>query len=119
MPAVMKIRDEMAENAKNTYVQVVGDFLLEHLQQHPEAAEKILANGKSIKGSLNAMKEEARKHQVDGCGVLTDEEGYAVVLRYFGIDTTATKPEAPEPASAKRGIEFDVDLDDLLGLPRR
>lgn len=126
MPAVMKIRDEMAQNVKNPYVQVVGDFLLRYLEQHPEAAEKILAQDKSIKGSLEAMKTEARKHQVDGCGVLTDEEGFTVVLKYYGINGKPSSTEVafvPAPAAAavvpaRRGIEFDVSLDDLLGDPR-
>jgi hypothetical protein len=111
--AIEKIRDEMASNAKQGgYIQVVGDMLLQNLDAHPEAAEKILADGKTIKGSLAAMRTEAQKHQTDGCGVLTDEEGFAVVLRYYGIDS---KP-APRPAAAPaaKAVGFDVDLDDLL-----
>jgi hypothetical protein len=110
--AVEKIRDEMVAN-NNTYVRVVGDFLMKHLERHPEAAEKILAEGKTIRGSLSAMREEARKHQVDGCGVLTDEEGFAVVLRYYGIVSEAAS--MPAPAPSKKVSKFDVDLDELLG----
>lgn len=116
MPAVMKIRDEMAENDKHTYVQVIGDYLLRYLEQHPDSAKKILAKDKTIKGSLGAMKAEAQKNQIDGCGVLTDEEGYALVRKYFGL---TDKPEAaPVTAPARPSTAFDVDLDELLGLPR-
>lgn len=122
MPAVMKLRDEMAENSKNPYIQLIGDYLLQHLQQHPEATELILAKDKTIKGGLDAMKAEARKRQVDGCAMLTDEEGYTVVLRYFGLDPKVAAKKAPVAPAARpvkpSGIEFDVNLDELLGLPR-
>lgn len=108
MPAVMKLRDEMAENAQHSYVQSIGEFLLQHLHERPESASHIMTEGKTIKGSLAAMSDVARKQQVDGCAVLTDEEGYAIVLQYFGI------PEKPA-AAPKSNVEFDVSLDDLLG----
>lgn len=108
MPAVMKLRDEMAENAQHAYVQLIGRFLLEHLHSHPESAKHIMTERKTIKGSLAAMRDLARKQQVDGCAMLTDEEGYAIVLQYFGIP----KQQA---AASKNNAEFDVNLDDLLG----
>lgn len=118
MPVVMKIRDEMATNAKHAYIQVVGDFLLQHLERNPGAAEKVLAEGKTIKGSLSAMREVARKRQVDQCGVLTSDEGFAEVLKYYGIDSrpVASPPAiaAPEPHSVRKASSFDVSLDDLL-----
>lgn len=124
MPAVMKLRDEMAQNPKHSYIQLIGNFLIENLQSNPAAAEKILAKDKTIKGSLNAMKDVARKSQVDGCSMMTDTEGLEIVLKYFGIDGKATaavqKTEPVRPVQTMRGIEFDVSLDDLLGpVPKR
>jgi hypothetical protein len=117
MRAVEKIRDEMAENHKSGYVQAVGNYLLGLLERYPGAAEKIMAEGKTIKDSLKAMQAEARKHQVDGCGVLTDEEGFAVVRSYYGIDAERAHQAAVRPS---RDIDFDISLDDLLNLaPRR
>ena len=110
--AIEKIRDEMDKNPKHPYIQVIGQFLLQHIEAHPEAAEKMLAEGKSIKGSLTEMKKEAQKNQVDGCGVLTDEQGFAIVLGYYGVGDKPVKakitvPEAPvmAPATAAASVE--------------
>ncbi|MDR7867787.1 MAG: hypothetical protein RIN56_13315 [Sporomusaceae bacterium] len=114
--AIEKIRDEMV--AKNdTYVQVVGDMLLHHLTANPAAAEKVMASGKTIAGSLSAMRSAAEKKKSGNCAVLTDAEGFAVVLEYFGISGTASIP-SPVPAALlipkTASTDFDVSLDDLL-----
>lgn len=95
-----KLRNEMAQNPDNKYVQVVGDFLLDYLRKHP--AE--LPADKTIKGSLDAMREEARKNQSGGVGVLTPDEGFEIVLRYFGFEQ-----------QEQRSQGLDVTLEDLLG----
>lgn len=102
--ALAKLRAEMEQNQNNRYVQTVGKFLVDFIRRNPGAEANIMAEGKTIKGSLAAMKEEARKNQVDGVGMLTDEEGFAVVLKYYGIDAA--------PKAASRGL--DVSLDDLV-----
>lgn len=117
MQAIEKIRDEMAANTNSAYVQVVGDFLLSFLDKRPEAADKILTDGKTLKGSLAAMRAEAQKHQTDGCGVLTPDEGFAIVLKYYEIDSKPLpRPAVALPtAPAPKASGFNVDLDDLLG----
>lgn len=111
MQAAEKLRNEMEQNKNHKYVQVVGNFLLGYLAKNSGAAEQILAEGKTIKGSLEEMKKEARKSQADNVGVLTDEEGFAVVLQYYGI--TGAPGNVPAPATAPAS-DFDVKLDDLL-----
>lgn len=124
--ALTKIRTEMDANKDNTYVQVVGHFLVLHLQAHPEDADKILAEDKTIAKSLDAMRTEARKKSSGNTAVLTDTEGFAVVLRYFGAagevptrngvalaaDVLAVNKH-PIPAS-RQPSDFDVKLDDFL-----
>lgn len=105
--AVKKLRDEMAANEKQPYIQVIGNFLIQHLEAHPETAEGILANGKTIKGSTDAMKAEAKKKQVGGVGVLTDAEGFEIVLKYFGV-----KPKKP----VNQGSFFDAQEHIQTGL---
>lgn len=104
--ALKKIQTELAEKAKDKYVQVIGAFLIDHIRNHPEHAALILTNGKTIAGSLSAMKEEARKNQSNGVGILTDEEGFAVVLKFFGVEVK--QPEKPVE------VGFSVDIDTLL-----
>lgn len=110
--ATKKLGTEIEQNQNVPYVRHVGNFLLKHLHNNPDSAEKFMAEGKTIKGSLTEMRKEAQKHQVDNCGVLTDEEGFNVVLRYYGIDATAPAPASVEEKAPE--ARFDVKLDDLL-----
>ncbi len=117
--AISKIQTEMDQNTNNPYIQVVGGFLLQHLDANPGSAERILAEGKSIKASLDEMRKVAEKKKVGSCAVLTDAEGFAVVLKYFGIEpgqatvAPAIKHE-PLPTPEKPVDGFDVKLEDLL-----
>lgn len=120
--AIEKLQSEMTKNNNNSYIQVVGAFLLQHLEQNPQDAEKILVADKDIGKSLEEMRKEASKKKVGSCAVLTDQEGFAVVLKYFGIEwaTPTSAPKVPTPkaqspiAGSKPEINFDIKLEDLL-----
>lgn len=84
--AITKLKDEMDKNKNNSYVQVVGDFLIQHVQINPDTAEKILDKDKTISQSLNEMKKAAEKKKIGNCAVLTDSEGFTVILKYFEIN---------------------------------
>lgn len=106
-----KIEAEMAANAANPAIHLIGKMLLQHLRTNPGAASAILAKDKTLKGSYDAMRDEARKHHNHGGGaVLTDEEGFNMVLNYFGITMPTSAHHSPSRRTA-----IDVDLDDLLG----
>ncbi|NLB52063.1 MAG: hypothetical protein GX808_03900 [Syntrophomonadaceae bacterium] len=108
--AEKKITDEMDANKSNGYIQAVGHMLLGYLSAHPDAADKILAEGKTIAGSLEDMRNKARKKQTGNCAVLTDQEGFTIVLKYFGL-TPHAPAQVPAPSKQAR---FEVSLDDLL-----
>lgn len=117
--AIAKIQAEMEANKNNAYVQVVGEFLLQHLATNPQDAEKILNQDKTILKSLEEMCKVAKKKKVGNCAVLTDQEGFGVVLKYFGIDT---KPKMQANSSEQQvtvqhkapAVNFDISLDELL-----
>ncbi|MFS8214787.1 hypothetical protein [Paenibacillus sp. S29] len=113
--ATKKLKAEM-DKSKNKYVKVIGEFLLQHIQGNPQDADKLLDKDKTIAKSLNAMRKAAEKVKEGNMAMLSDAEGFAVVLEYFGIDgesqvvqTVSTVPSKPSVAS------FDVSLEDLLG----
>ncbi len=117
--AISKIQSEMDKATNNPYAQAVGGFLLQYLETNPGSAEKILTPDKTIAKSLTAMRSEAEKKKVGNCAVLTDAEGFAVVLKYFGIEgqVNTPAPAAPRPATAvpaPAAADFDVRLEDLL-----
>jgi len=109
----------MDQNKSNPYIQAVGYFLLQHVGTHPGDAGKILNTDKTIAKSLDEMKKVASAKKVGNCAVLTDQEGFAVVLKYFGIETVASvpaqaRPTAPAPISKPQSTDFNISLDDLL-----
>ncbi|GAB6172016.1 hypothetical protein JCM15765_14940 [Paradesulfitobacterium aromaticivorans] len=115
--AISKLKTEMDSNKSNTYVQVVGGFLLQHINCHPQDAEKIMVTEKTIGKSLDEMRKVAEKKKSGNCAVLTDEEGFEVVLKYFGIKgkPASMTDIAPAPAEpTKQTPSFDIRLEDLL-----
>ena len=118
--AIKKIKAEIDGSKNNPYIQVVGGFLLQHLAANPSNAEKVIQEGKTIGASLDEMKKEAGKKKVGGCSVLTDHEGFAIVLKYFGIDSASSNTvskvkdhtvQASVKQEPKAEIEFKIELD--------
>ncbi|MHB1651410.1 MAG: hypothetical protein ACYCVD_02900 [Desulfitobacteriaceae bacterium] len=121
--AISKIKSEMDKNKNNAYIQVVGEFLLQHLNNHPEDAEKILNPDKSIAKSLDDMRKAAEKKKVGNFAMFTPQEGFELVMKYFRIEASSgiqiPIPQAPStvtapPQEAKSAIDFDINLEDLL-----
>lgn len=114
--AIDKIKKEMGGSKNNPYVQVVGNFVLAHLDQHPEDAEKVLVKDKTIVKSLDEMRTAASKKKVGNVAVLTDKEGFEIVLGYFGIKRGSVISVSSEMAPVKvhQNEDFDVKLDDFL-----
>lgn len=107
--AMDKIRDELAKQAGNPAVAVLGEYLTARLQAAPGIAGKILDKGKSLAGALARIREAARKKQVQGVGVVSDGEAFTLMEQYFGIPDAPAKPQAlADPA------EDALDLDALL-----
>ncbi|MHC1683712.1 MAG: hypothetical protein AB6733_12260 [Clostridiaceae bacterium] len=120
--AIKKIKSEI-EKSKNPYVQVIGEFLIKHLDVNPGSAEIILNTEKTIIKSLDEMRKVAEKKKVGNCAVLTDQEGFEIVLKYFGIEDVKThinspvptsKVETPKTVEEKSDVDFDINLEDLL-----
>jgi len=118
--AVLKLKNEIEQSKNNPYVQVVGSFLLSHLESNHQDAEKIMTADKTITKSLDEMQKAAAKKKVGNCAVLTDQEGFAVVLQYFGIGSAVTilapvaAPIVEPTLKQKSKVDFDVNLDDFL-----
>ena len=91
--AITKINDEM-EKENNPYVKVIGEYLLGLIKNDETTAEKILANDKSIMKSLEEMRKAAEKVKVGNMAMISDEEGFSIVLKYFGIEKSGPKASA-------------------------
>ena len=93
---VKRISDEMCSNENNPIIEKIGSYLLglvndmtaEAIQRFQEQKDK------TIKGSIAAMRKEAKLTAVSGVGVIDDEEGYKIIRGYFGIEDTDIKPKS-------------------------
>lgn len=128
--AMDKIRDEMAKSQDN-YTQVVGEYLTGYLLNHPEAEEKLLDSGKSVKESLETVRKEAEKVKKGNMAVLDDRTVFGIVLGYFGIKEeqgtgmagqanemtdSAEAPALTKEAPVTAATADPFDLDALLGV---
>lgn len=109
--AIEKLKNEMDQDKDNAFLQAVGNYLIEYVNRNPDKAQTFLAEDKTIAGSLQKMKESARKQAKNGCAVLTDEEAYKVVLKYFGIESLNSAPAATQVQTNS----LNLSLDELFG----
>lgn len=105
--AIQKVKDEMAKSADDPYVQLIGNFLVEHINKNPKDADKLTVVDKTILKSIDAMAAAAKAKQKNGRAMLTDPEGFAIVLKYFGVAGKA-------PAADPKAPSVDINLDDLF-----
>lgn len=114
--AILKINEEKNKEKNNPYVQVVGDFLIDHLYQHPENAEKVINQDKSIMGSLKDMENKAQARKVGTCGMFSPQEGFEIVMKYYGIGPEAgTVPmNTTVPAASTKPAGINLNFDDDL-----
>lgn len=128
--AMAKLQAELRVDGVHPYVSAIGNFLLDFLKDNPTEAEKIMVKDKTIVGSMKALRKEGEKVKVDNCAILTPEQGYEIVLGYFGIKTTAAVPNVnslatsiqndalKEPVNASKVVapaqKFEASLDEFL-----
>lgn len=82
---ITKFDTECDKSPNNRVLRVICEHMIDFLHNHPQAAERI-DEKKTLSGAIEEMKKEARKRAVNGCGVLTDEEGFEIIHKYFGIE---------------------------------
>jgi len=80
--AIKKLESEMKANPQNGCVQYVGTELIKYINDNPENDNLILKEGKTIKGSLEAMTKEARKSRTN---CFSPDQGMKIVKDYYGI----------------------------------
>lgn len=113
--AIDKIRDEMAAT-KNNAIEMLGELLTAALRNHRDYAQAIMAEGKTVKGAYEAMRNVARKEKRECIG---PSEALKIALEYYGIKTTAAEALAiimgGQEAPAEQSHDDSLDLDALMG----
>ena len=123
--AIEKLDKEM-EQAKDPCSKYIAEQLLQLATSCPEVAEKILGEKKTLTGALGAIKEEAKKHAVGGCGCVDEAQAVEIACKYYNIDNTEPAAGATDAhqaldktseTQAKTGAGDDtvsVNLDDFF-----
>lgn len=114
--AIAKIDTEIEKEKGNRIQEIIGEFLINLVTVNPDAAAKLLDEKKNLKGAYEAMRNEARKYQKEGCAVLTDDEGFEVICGYYGLEyhSGGGKIVPEKTPDVKAATTLDIELDDLL-----
>lgn len=95
--AIEKLKAEISQSEEK-YVELVGNYLISYIEKRKDiSVEGVLEASKSIVGSIeemakvafeNTVMKDSQKDGMDctqGVGMLSDQEGYEIVLKYFGL----------------------------------
>lgn len=81
--AIEKLTREMMQ-LNDSFAQSIEEHLTE-ICTSDAVAEKILQEGKSLKGACDSIRDVAKKNAVGGVGVVSDEDAYRMAEEYYGI----------------------------------
>ena len=82
--AIEKLTKEMMK-LNNPFAQAIEEHLTE-ICTSDAVAEKILQEGKSLKGACASIRDVAKKNAVGGVGAVSDEDAYRMAEEYYGIN---------------------------------
>lgn len=109
--AIEKINTEMQKNPEDKYTEAIGHYCIDRVND--ETAELFLVDSKTLKGALDAVKAVARKNAQSGVCVMTDDEVFSEVNKYFGLNdsmTIAVPKTPPKPKAPSLDLDFDSFL---------
>lgn len=98
--AIEKINAEMQKNPDNQYIEIIGHYIIDKCNSE-DAANKVMAEGKSLAGCLDQIKNIAREKAVNNVGVVSEQEAFGTVDKYFGF--------TEEQAKTKETVAIDLD----------
>lgn len=115
MSAIEKLTKEMDEHKQNPYVQYVGNYLINLAKSDNNAAKSLEDAGKTIIGSLDAMRKVAEKSKVNNMAVIAPDHGLKIVCDYFGLNketphqvaVTTANINTPSEAKPKSDLNFE------------
>lgn len=108
--AINKLQSEISENTLDDYIVGVANHMIDYVKKNPTAAPFIIAEDKNVKGSLKAMREIAAKKKSGNMAVITPEQGFKIIMEYYGITDSFATPKRVD----KQNDDFNLSLDDLL-----
>jgi hypothetical protein len=84
--AIEKINTEMQKDPNNKYLEIIGHYIIDRCTDDITAA-RIAAEGKTLKGAMDAVMAKATAARNGNVAVLTHTTVFAAVDSYFKITT--------------------------------
>lgn len=131
---IARIQVEMEAKQSNAYVQATGEQMINFLTNHPEVAQQMTDETKSIEASYSAVEQFAR-NLGNRTAMVTPQQTFEAIMKYYGvigavipvaavtlpatpdaaIKETIEEPSAPlEAAPVKQAKKrFDASMDDF------
>ena len=123
--AIEKINAEMQKKANDPYTEIVGHYIIDRCLD-AACAEKVMADGKTLKGAMDKIMSTARANRNGNVAVLTPATVFGAVDEYFGFQTSEsaqmaalhtvapTPVEPPQPKTRERATGSIISLEDFL-----
>lgn len=123
--AIEKINAEMQKSGNDPYTEIVGHYIIDRCLD-AACAEKVMKDGKTLKGAMDAVMERAKKAKHGSVAVLTPGDVFGAVDKYFGFSTntaaqmaalssvSAPSAEPPKPTTPERASGSIISLEDFL-----
>jgi len=106
--AIAKLEEEIKES-KEPYIKFIGQYMIDHIKGTPADAAAIMQEGKTVDGSLAFMKDKAKAKATGGCAMFTPDEGFAIIMEYYGLQGETATIKAQEPPK-----RINLNIDELL-----
>jgi hypothetical protein len=118
MSAIDKLKGEMEQNKNNTYIQFIGEYLINLASFDSSAAVVLSSTEKTIAGSLEAMRKIAEQNKVGNMAVIAPDHGLKIICEYFGLKKNTAEQVAvmttPTAAHLEVKPKSDLNFDDLF-----
>lgn len=89
--AIKAIRKEVKQNKGDGVVYLIAEFLKRVLDEHPEHAGKITAEGKNISAAIKEINNAAVQSDAGDYAAVRIDTAMNIALKHFGIPEMNTK----------------------------
>lgn len=106
--AITKINDEMQKDPKNTFLEAVGQHLIDRCCQSDLAASAVLVSGRTLKDCCDTIRNKARAKAQNGMAVIEDRTVFGWAEEYFGMEKDVSV-EAPAQSVPAGGLAISFE----------
>lgn len=111
--ATIKINTEMQSRPSDAFYEAIGQYVIDRCAD-AAAAETVLAKGKTLKGAVEKVTAAAKSHRQGNMAVMRDDEVFAIVSEYFGLEGLPDNRLAPPVPAAQSRRAVSVDFDSFF-----